>query len=87
LFKPIGNGVEARRYVITEWALARTTSELFLTTSGFSKNLEKGRMVLPDRLRRSHSRAHAPGVLPLFMVVMKHILTGLQHGSPKRDAP
>jgi len=26
-------------------------------------------------------------VLPLFMVVMKHILTGLQHGSPKRDAP
>ena len=29
LFKPIGNGVEARRYVITEWALARTTSELF----------------------------------------------------------
>jgi hypothetical protein len=44
-------------------------------------------MVLPDRLRRSHSRAQAPGVLPLFMVVMKHILTGLQHGSPKRDAP
>jgi hypothetical protein len=26
-------------------------------------------------------------VLPLFMVVTKHILIGLQHGSPKRDAP
>ena len=40
-------------------------------------------MVLPDGCEEViHVRRHQE-----FMVVMKHILTGLQHGSPKRDAP
>jgi hypothetical protein len=80
VFKPVGNRCSRRGAMGSEKPLG--THDM-----GFSKNLENGRMVLPDRLRRTHSRAQAPGVLPLVMVVMKHILTGLQHGSPKRDAP